>query len=652
MAHYFRERAAGGVGLIIHSLPLLPVAAGRMSPFVESSLPSFAAVANLVHAEDTKLFGQLNYWWGSHGEWEYQSPARPTLSPTSVQRFDHYAVTHEMSTEEIDGVISAFRINARNLRDAGYDGIEVHCTHGVILEQFASPYWNQRTDEYGGSLDNRLRLLIEALAVVRETIGSQMALGLRFNCDEMLPGGWDQDGAREILGNVNATGLLDFIDLDVGVEPNQFPLGMPNYQIPKFSNEGFVANVRPAAGDLVVLSALGRVTSVADAERAIAAGSTDLVGAARGLIAEPEMVRKARDGEEHRSRRCIACNYCMDQIRTGWGCAINPASARERRWGVATLSAAPNSRKVVIVGGGPAGLEAARVSALRGHEIELLERNEKLGGQYVLWSSLPGREGYYDAIDWFRSELNELGVSVRTGVEATRDSILAASPDAVILATGSRYARGGESGFMPAPIPGAERPFVYSPEQILEDGARPSGNVLVLDDEGLNTGVGIAEILAKGGAEVELVTRWLHVAHNLFFTFEFALIIPLLKNLGVRLSPQTYVKRIDERSATVFDVFTNSESERTDLDAIVLVTMRKPVQPLAEALRGEIDQLFVAGDALAPRGHGEAFYEGSYFARMIGDPDAPKTFSEAFFRPVPLESYPAPAATLMSSAHA
>jgi 2,4-dienoyl-CoA reductase-like NADH-dependent reductase (Old Yellow Enzyme family) len=637
-AWYYAERAAGGVGLVMQSLPAFPAQVGRQCPFDEASIPSFAAVADLMHSYGTKIFGQLQSWWGSAGNWESFSPTRPSIGPSANQRFDHYSVTHELSVHEIERLVAAFAQSARHLRQAGYDGIELHASHGIIAEQFLSPYWNKRDDGYGGDFERRLRFVRELVDAVRAEIGSQMALGLRFNADEMLPGGWGQEGAREILRALD--GLFDFVDLDIAIEPNQFPLGMPNYQIPKFSNETFAANVRSATS-AVVFCAIGRTTSVADAERALQAGSTDLVGVARGRIAEPRLVANARDGLESQSRTCIACNYCMDAFPTGgFGCAINPATARERRWGVDRIADSARPGRTVVVGGGPGGLEAARIAAVRSNDVVLIDANDRLGGQYLLWSALPGREGYMDAISWYERELPRLGVDIRLGQRATTESVLALEPQTVIVATGSAYDRTGESGFSARPIPGAQGPNVYTPEEIITGARRPSGNVLLLDDEALNTGVGVAEILAKDGCNVEVVTRWLHVAHALFGTFELPLIIPLLRNLGVRLTPQTYVKTIGERSVTLFDVFTNREEIRENIDAVVLVTMRRPVADLASDLEGKVDQLFTIGDALAPRGHAEAYYEGGYFGRLVGDPDAPKTFADAFYRSQAPEAYP------------
>jgi 2,4-dienoyl-CoA reductase-like NADH-dependent reductase (Old Yellow Enzyme family) len=633
---YCLERAEDGLGLIIQSTYLSPaIRPGVRSLYSEKSIPAFARAADMLHEYDTKIFAEIFYSPLMPGTWEYSAPARPTLGPSTAQQFDRFAVGREMSGKEIQAMHDAFVRCARNAREAGYDGFELHCTHGMLHEQFLSPYWNQRQDEYGGSDDNRLRFIREALEAIRDATGPDMAVGVRYNCDEMLPGGLDQQAATAALVRIVDDGLVDFVDLDVTVEPQQFPLGMPNYQLPKFTYESYVAGVGKHIKSVPVLSCLARVTSIADVEAALERGSADMVGMARGLIAEPHLVKHAREGKESRSRTCIACNYCMDHssgIGDLFGCAINPATSREGRWGVRTTSLAPEANKVVVVGGGPAGLEAARVAAVRGHDVVLFEKDERLGGQYKGWSSLPGREDLFQAIDWYVTELPEVGVEVRTGTAASVDSVLAENPDSVLVGTGSRYARNGASGFMPAALPGWDLPFVYTPEQIIEEGARPGGKVLILDDEALNTGIGIAEILATEGAQVEFVTRWLNVAHNQFFTFELPLMIATLKNLGVQLTDQAYLKEIGDHEATVFDVFTNVETTRTGIDAVVLSTMRVPIDDLHAELEGRVEQLFVIGDAAGVRDHGAAFYEGSYFARMIGEPDAPKSFTEAYHR--------------------
>jgi 2,4-dienoyl-CoA reductase-like NADH-dependent reductase (Old Yellow Enzyme family)/thioredoxin reductase len=649
-AYYYAERAAGGVGLLFHSLGFTK-SAGRPSPYTDATVPSFKAVADLVHERGakygTKLFAQLHYVWASPGQWAPLSPQPPALGPSCYPGFDNLNVTRALTTDEIGRFIDMFRRSARNLAQAGYDGVEVHTAHAMLHDHFLSAFRNRRTDVYGGSVANRMRFLVETLQAVRDAVGATVAVGIRFNWNELLPGGLTESEAREILSSLAEQKLIDFADIDIATAPNQAPLGTPAYFAPKFGTERFVATVRDVLGSIPVLSTLGRVTSAADAERALADGSCDLVGATRGLIAEPEFVKNAMEGREERSRVCIACNLCLNPAATGaFGCAINPASGRERRWGVTHFEPAAQRQKVVVVGAGPAGLEAARVAALRGHDVVLLERGGVVGGQMNTWAKLPGRDVFATTPLWYRGELDELGVDVRTGVDADAQTVLGESPDAVVIATGASYARDGESGFIPAPIPGWDQDFVYAPEQIIDGGERPSGRIVVLDDEGLNTGAGVAEMLAEAGADVELMTRRMTLVEHLFYTAEYAFIIPRLKNLGIKITRETYLSKIGDHRLTAYDVFTNAAYEIEGVDAVVLVTMRRPDTALAAQLEGKVGQLFPVGDALAPRGLREATFEGQMFARMLGEPDAPTSFADAYFAPYPADSFPKPAAAI------
>jgi NADPH-dependent 2,4-dienoyl-CoA reductase/sulfur reductase-like enzyme len=405
--------------------------------------------------------------------------------------------------------------------------------------------------------------------------------------------------------------------------------------------------VRSAAGKVPVLSVLGRLTSIADAEAVLEAGVCDMIGAARAFIAEPELVKNAFEGKEDRSRRCIACNECMAAMLDGGaqGCAINPASYRERLWGPGSFAPAAVASKVVVIGGGPAGLEAARVSALRGHEVVLHEARPRLGGALALWADLPGREFYREAIDWWEREIRRLGVDVRLGTAATAADVLAEGPDAVILATGARYSGEGRSNHLDQPIAGYQREFVMTADQVLIEGRRPAGKVVVLDAEGLNTGVGTAELLARAGAEVEYLTPGFSpVSVRLVDSQDAPFIIKRLHEVGVRISPTTYIKSIEPGGVVrAYDVHSLKERVIDGVSAVVLSTGRLPVNELEKEVDGRIAQLFVIGDALAPRFLSNASFEGQKFARLIGEPGAPSTIADAYFASDGREVLPYPA---------
>lgn len=634
--HYYTERVRGGCGLAILSL------AGhersifvQPSPYPKENIPAFRALADAVHEAGGKIFGQIWYWWGTPGHWDPMSPPMPALTPSVVQyslqgRCDG---TREMSKREIREMVEAFRVSAENLRLAGFDGVMVHAAHGAIAEQFLSPYFNRRTDEYGGSLENRMRFLVEVLEAARQGAGDELAVGLRFNCDELLSGGYDTREAYEVLRRLAKSGLIDYVDLDVAIEPDQFYLGMPPVFVEPHVYTPYVEAVRGAVGDIPVLSVLGRLTSVADGEAAIASGLCDMVGAARALIAEPHLVRNAYEGKEDRSRTCIACNWCMAALYEGaQTCTINPSAWRERSWGEDAFTLAPRRCRVVVVGSGPAGLEAARVAARRGHEVILFEARDRCGGALALWASLPGRDFYAKSIDWWERELRRLGVDVRLNTPATASAILAENPDAVILATGARYSESGCSNHRDAPIPGHEQDFVYSPEAILLGEASPSGKIVVLDGEGIHTGVGVAEVLAGRGASVEFLTpHYSPVSLRVIATQDAAFIMRRLRAANVQISVSCYIKEIGDHRVVVSDLYSEKEWILEDVDGVVLSTGRVSVNTLEKELDGKVAQLFVVGDAAAARMWATASYEGHKFARYIGELSAPSSIADVYF---------------------
>ncbi len=643
---YCTERVRdGGCGLVILSCTVHDRGRGyQPCPYPKHSVGAFRALADAMHAAGGKIFAQLWYNWCAPGHWQPLAPPAPTLGP-SVSQFAYGGMsvgTHAVTRDEIRMMADCHRQSVTHLREAGFDGIEIHASHSGILEQFLSPYFNRRQDEYGGSLENRMRLLVETLRVSRDAAGPQMAVGMRFNCDELVEGGYGTADAHEVLRQICDQRLLDFVDLDVAMEPLQLQYGMPTVFVEEHVYKPYVQKVRGAAGKVPVLSVLGRVTRMADAEAAIAAGVCDIVGSARELIAEPRFVKHAHDGTEPLSRTCIACNWCLGGMADGaFGCSINPASYRERLWGIDSFAPAPGQSKVVVIGGGPAGLEAARVAALRGHDVTLLEARDRLGGALELWARLPGREFYHHAVDWWQRELERLGVKSRTGRAATAADVLQLAPDAVIVATGAHFSRTGRTGIADRDIPGADRPHVYCPEDILQGKARPVGRVVVLDGEGTHASLGIAELLGRGGAEVTLISwNFAPYSSRLMFAFEGELAVKRMAEAKVEFRAATWASRIGERDIELYDVNSAKRSRIDQIDAIVLASGRMSIDDIAKDLEGKVRQLFVIGDALAVRPLASAAFEGQKFARLIGEPGAPRSIAEAYFRSEDTDIFP------------
>jgi thioredoxin reductase len=497
-----------------------------------------------------------------------------------------------------------------------------------------------------------MRLLVETLETTRTSAGNNMAVGMRFNCDELVEGGYGTADAYDVLQKLCARGLLDFADLDIAMEPLQLQYGMPTVFVEEHVYKRYVVEVRAAAGDVPVLSVLGRVTRMADAEAAIAAGVCDMVGSARELIAEPRFVKHAYDGTEELGRTCIACNWCLGGMADGaFGCSVNPASYRERIWGVSTFAPATRRRRVVVIGGGPAGLEAARVAALKGHEVTLFEARDQLGGNLELWARLPGREFYRHAIDWWQREIVRLGVAVHKSKVAATNDVLRLAPDAVIVATGARFSKTGRTGIADRDIPGADRPHVFCVEDILLGKVHPSGRVVVLDGEGTHASIGVAEFLGRGGAEVTMISsNFAPYSNRILFAFESELAVKRMIDAQVAFRSATWVRRIGENDLELFDVNGGRDSKMDRVDAVVLATGRISIDGIARELEGKVEQLFTIGDALAVRPFATAAFEGQKFARLIGELNAPKNVSEAYFTSDDLNAFPAPADRQTSNA--
>ncbi|MFM5932078.1 MAG: FAD-dependent oxidoreductase [Novosphingobium sp.] len=634
----------GGCGMVV--IPVVTQERARTrqpSPYPPGNVAAFRAYADAIHAAGGVAFAQCLYHWLGTGFWQVMGTPAPSLAP-SVRQFsimDRAASTRAMGLEEIRLMVGSMRQTARHLMEAGFDGIMLHASHATMAEQFLSPYYNERTDRYGGSLENRMRFMVEMLEAAREGSEGKLAVGLRLNCDEQVPGGYGTDVARDVVARLCTAGLIDYVDLDVGMEPQQFHHGMPTQYAPGQFYRPWVEKVRSAA-TVPVLSVLGSITDMADAEAAIGTGVIDMAGAARQLIAEPRFVQNARHGTEEEGRTCIQCNWCTAAGSEGaQGCTVNPAAYRERLWG--GFAPAPEKRRVLVIGGGPGGMEAARVAARRGHDVTLIEAKDQLGGALALWARLPGRETFGKAIGWWAGELARLGVTLRLGESADAAAVLALAPDAVIVATGARYSAGGRAITMDADIPGHDLPHVYRPEDLLEGRAAPRGRIVLVDGEGYHASTGLAEMLASSGADVTYVTAGFSpISQRIADAFEGRHVIERMKRAGVRLAPTSWVRAIGADAVTLYDVHTGEERQHA-ADAVVLATGRVPQDGLARELEGRVAQLFTIGDALSARMFAAATFEGHRFARLVGEPGAPASFAEAFFAPDDPQTFPFPA---------
>ncbi|MBI4300867.1 MAG: FAD-dependent oxidoreductase, partial [Chloroflexi bacterium] len=411
-------------------------------------------------------------------------------------------VPHEFEPEEIKFLLDDYRFAAERIREGGADAIEFHANHDDVIQWFMSPLSNKRTDEYGGSFEKRMRFLMDATNAVRAGAGNDIVVGIRLCPDEMIDGGYNLDDAKQIAQYFANSGKVDYIHVDMGSN-----WGAPSYIPPGTFPEGAWAYTAAAIKEAVNIPVIytGRVTDPLLAERILADGHADLVGMARASRADADFPNKAREGRLDDIRRCIGVNSCIDRgmyerLSPGpqdklSGCAVNPCAGREAEWD--KLIPATTKKHVVVVGGGPGGLETARVATERGHRVTLLERDGQLGGLVNIAAKSPSQEILLDFVRWERYQMEKLKVDVRLNTEATADSVLALKPDAVVVATGTRPRRLG--------IPGDDQPNVVELRDVLQDKATVGERVLVISKEDHMQTLDVANFLAARGKKVEIL---------------------------------------------------------------------------------------------------------------------------------------------------
>ena len=620
MPYYYEERAKSGVGLLCQSV-------GDIHPTVEYGtlptmrlydkriIPLLRDVTSRVHRHGAKMFIQI--WHTGQASSAFLT-GRPPLAPSPVP--NTLITPKEMDREEIEEMVQAFADTAGIVQESGYDGVILHGTHGYLIENFLSSFFNKRHDEYGGSLENRMRFLFQVIERVRGVIGRNLALGLRLCGEELLPGGLGVEETTAIARRLEESGHLDFIDINVGSYHN-YHIGIgPMYVAPHY-NLLAAAPIKAALKKLPLLCAPGRLGTPQEAEQVLADGQADMVGVARALIADPEWLLKVRQGRAEDIRHCTYTNQqCLAHIFRGLpiGCIQNPATGREKEWGIGTLTQASKKKSVMVVGGGPAGLEAARVVALRGHQVALYERANELGGQVNLASRLPGREEIGEVAGWLIRQMPKCGVEVNLGCEVTPELIERLAPDALVIATGAEFNRTGFSGVIPDPIPGWDQPHVLTPEQVLRGEKQPGHRVLIVNEECNQVAPGLAELLARQGKKVTIVTSQPSVGRELVFTFALPHVLARLAESGVEVLPTHYIKKINGSLIQLFNVCApQMETGLSGIDSLILVMAKDTRDLLSAKMKGKVNELYAIGDCVAPRDIGAAIFEGHRLARSL-----------------------------------
>jgi len=524
-----------------------------------------------------------------------------------------------MTTDQIGEIIDAYAKAAIRVEESGMQGVEILAGNGYLFSQFFSPVLNQRTDEYGGNYENRIRLLLETLRAIRAVTSSDFALGMRIgdSSDQRILSAED---ANAIALRAQTEGLIDFVNITHGdyyfhVERYAGMDEPVGYQLP-FSD-------RIGLGVSVPRIIVGRYATLDDAEQALKEGHADMINVVRGTIADPMLVAKTRSGRGTEVRPCIGCNQgCIGGVFGGrMGCAVNPVVGYEETLSEDKIVTTENPRKVLVVGGGVAGMEAARIALLQGHRVTLVEATANLGGLLNYARHLPKLHAIGDIAIWLENEVYRLGAEVRLSTYMEADEVRAENPAVVIVATGSLP--GDSCEFIQTADPAANVRIaadarVLSSLDLIMDGDRDFGKTaLVFDDVGHYEAIGCCEALINRGLEVTYVTRHLMFAPAMEATGRTMAALQRFYKAGAfRIVTQAGLVSIEKGWVAIKPLF-GTVPEEVQADTVVLVAYRRSQNEMWLALRGCVNQLHIVGDALSPRDIQPAIREGHLAARAI-----------------------------------
>jgi len=605
MVDYYAERGRGGVGLIVVEDAIVDTPIGNHTFYCiyiddDRYLPGLRRIAQAVKSEGAKAILNLNHGGRRAGRVENgqllvtrgEIPVAPSALPHPVTGF---VVPRELSIADIEDLEDKFVQAACRVKEVGFDGLSLHAAHMYLISQFLSPLSNQRKDIYGGDLDGRLRFLVNIIHKVKRKLGDDYPIMVRINGREGLEGGITIEDAKEMAQRLEAAGI-DCVSLScgagIGLAIRNFPTSIAPMRLPHGLEVDLAAAVKQVVS-IPVMTA-NRIVTPQEAEDILEQGRADLIGIGRGLIADPEWPRKAKEEQEANINCCIGCMRCVQRVledRIDMRCAINAAAGQETE---CKITPAAKPKIVFIAGGGPAGLEAARVSAVRGHKVRLFEK-EKLGGQLNLACVPPGKEDIKLFLDFEKKQLDKLGIKIEHKT-LTPEIVLQEKPDAVIVAIGARP-------LVPS-LTGIEKGNVVTAWQVLKEEISVGSKVVVLG--GGEVGAETAEYLATKGKQVTIVEMLDSIATDVDRNSRLLLILSL-DELGVKVLTKATAKEVTDRGV-VIDY--RGKEEFLEADTVVLALGAQPNRELAEQIK-ELDvELYLVGDCAEVRRLSDAVEEG------------------------------------------
>lgn len=612
-AYYYRERARGGAGLIIteeHSThPTDHPYEKLIHGFHPDVIPGYRQMTDMVHAEGSKIIAQINH---NGGQASGMFTRLPVWAPSPVADPMFREVPKAVEQHEIDEIVAGYALVAKHTQQGGFDGVELQCSHSSIVRQFLSRHNNRRTDGYGGGLENRIRILREIIAAIREACGRDYPLGVRLCGDELIRDGIVVEEAVEAAKILEADRLTDYINTSIGTATHTLYMIEASMHIPP----GYALYIPSAIRKAIELPVIGvgRIKDPIQAERVLQEGHADLVGIVRAQIADPYFAKKSRENRVEDIRLCLSCNQeCVGRMGFNrWlGCIETPGTGKEKVWGVGTLQLSQRPKKVMVIGGGPAGLKAAAVAARRGHRVTLYEKSDRLGGQVYTATRVTNRAEYGDIVRNLLHEISQVDVEVKTGMAVTPEMVAAERPDAVIVATGSVPNR--------HPIGGTDAEHVADVEDILLGRQEPGKRVLIFDQLGFHEATSCAEFLAEKGCEVEIATQGFYVGQDLGISLDMENWYRRARRLGIKCHTDVSALGVIADGLQMIHNYTGEVFEMNGFDTVVLSVPRVANCDLYTALKehGTIETLQRIGDCVAPRRAHAAIIEGEKAGRSI-----------------------------------
>ncbi len=607
---YQQARAEGGVGLIIMQVAGVHETARYTSHLLmatsDDCIPGYRRVAEAVHQHGCALFGQL-FHPGREIMESADGTAPVAYAPSAVPNERFHVMPRPMSLTMIREIIDGYAAAAKRLETAGLDGVEVVGSHGYLPAQFLNPRVNLREDRYGGSFENRLRFTREVVAAIRAATGPDFIIGLRISGEEKDAAGLNDLESLEALAALD--GEFDYFNVVAGSSASF--AGAIHIAPPMAFPNGYVAPFAAAAKSKVrtPIFVAGRINQPQDGNQIIASGQADMVGMTRALICDPDMPAKAEAGKLDDIRACIACNQaCIGHFHMGYpiSCIQHPETGRELTYG--KLQPATTRRKVLIAGGGPAGMKAAAVAAARGHEVTLYEAAPRLGGQALLAQLLPGRTEFGGIVTNLSREMELAGVQVRTRAEVTPELVAVEKPDVVVIATGAKPRS--------PVIEGAETAQVVNAWQVIRNEVNIGASVLIADWRCDWIGLGLAEKLARNGCRVRLAVDG-YMAGQRVHQYVRDHWVGILHDLGVEVIPYARLFGVDGSTVYLQHATSGAAMVYEDVDTLVASLGHERVCTLEEALAGSGIETHVIGDCLTPRTAEEAVLEGLKIAAAL-----------------------------------